>query len=364
MCSAAPLVSASDPVNAALTSNAALQISGLNFGGTSSTATVSITTADVCSSTTWTSSTTVACATSGRTQPAIKACVSVSAFVGTVIGQFTFDGMAHIVVRFVDTLRSPHEMRKSLPLLYFAVHARSRFHEMPFALKSRGYLRFACEPAPCASLSSPSNIGITGGGSVTIRGLSFGGANVTPTASLTAAEVCSSAAWTSATTVMCAPAAYGGTMVRTAVSVSALAGTVTGQFSFDGARHFPRLRGSPHPCGERTERRPAPVVSTASANAVPSDGGTVTIGGLNFGTTGATATVSLTASEGCGSTAWTSTTTVLCAPQAYGGFAVVRTVVSVSAVGGTVTGQFSFDGTTLCRLLLANAYFRFREAAD
>jgi hypothetical protein len=49
----------------------------------------------VCSSTTWTSSTTVACATSGRTQPAVKACVRVSAFVGTVFGQFTFDGMAH-----------------------------------------------------------------------------------------------------------------------------------------------------------------------------------------------------------------------------------------------------------------------------
>ena len=72
----------------------------------------------------------------------------------------------------------------------------------------------------------------------------------------------------------------------------------------------------------------------------------VTIGGLSFGTTGATETASLTASEGCGSTAWTSTTTVACGSLAYGGFAVVRTAVSVSAVAGTVTGQFSFDGTS------------------
>ena len=186
---------------------------------------------------------------------------------------------------------------------------------------------------------------------------------MTPTASLAAADVCGSAAWTSATMVLCAPAAYGGSAVRTAVSVSAVVGTLTGQFSFDGA-HRAAARWLRAPCAMRIVDHAAPVVSTASANAVPSDGGTVTIGGLHFGTAGATATVSLTASEGCGSTAWTSTTTVLCAPQAYGGFAVVRTVVSVSEVGGTVTGQFSFDGSTLCRLLLANAYFRFRKAGD
>jgi hypothetical protein len=118
------------------------------------------------------------------------------------------------------------------------------FMKMPFALKSRGYLHFLCVPAPCASLSSPSNIGIPAGGSVTIQGLSFGGVTVTPTASLAAGEICSSTAWTSATTATCAPAAYKGTIVRTAVSVSALAGTVTGQFSFDGALHFAPLHAA------------------------------------------------------------------------------------------------------------------------
>ncbi len=80
------------------------------------------------------------------------------------------------------------------------------------------------------------------------------------------------------------------------------------------------------------------------ANAAPSGGGTVTIGGLSLGAVGATATASLTAADVCGSSAWTSATTVACAPQAYGGTVGVRTAVSVSGVAGTATGQLSFDG--------------------
>ena len=80
-----------------------------------------------------------------------------------------------------------------------------------------------------------------------------------------------------------------------------------------------------------------------SANASPSGSGTVTIGGLSFGVAGPTATASLTAADVCGSSAWTSATSVACAPQDYGGTAV-RTAVSVSGVAGTVTGQLSFDG--------------------
>ena len=88
------------------------------------------------------------------------------------------------------------------------------------------------------------------------------------------------------------------------------------------------------------------VSSDAPANAAPSGGGgTVTIGGLSFGAAGPTATASLTAADVCGSSAWTSATTVACAPQAYGGTAVVRTALSVGAVAGTLTGQLSFDGS-------------------
>ena len=82
-------------------------------------------------------------------------------------------------------------------------------------------------------MSSPSNVGATGGGTITIGGLGFGGLVVTPSASLGVGDMCGSTAWTSSTTVACGPAAYGGSAVRTAVSVSAVAGTLTGLFSFD-----------------------------------------------------------------------------------------------------------------------------------
>ncbi len=93
----------------------------------------------------------------------------------------------------------------------------------------------------------------------------------------------------------------------------------------------------------------APVASAATAkfgaNAAPTAGGTVTISGLSFGAAGASLTASLTAADTCGSSAWTSATTVVCAPQEYGGAGGVRTTVSVSGVAGTLTLQFSFDGT-------------------
>ena len=91
-------------------------------------------------------------------------------------------------------------------------------------------------------MSSPPNVGVTGSGIVTISGLGFGGLVVTPSASLAVAELCGSTAWTSTTTVACAPQAYGSSTVRTAMSVSAVVGTLTGQLSFDGA-----LRSGPLP---------------------------------------------------------------------------------------------------------------------
>ena len=69
---------------------------------------------------------------------------------------------------------------------------------------------------------------------MTIGGLNFGSSVFTPTVSLGAADSCSSTAWTSATAVACAPSAYTGSSMRMAVSLNAVVGTLTGQFSFDG----------------------------------------------------------------------------------------------------------------------------------
>jgi hypothetical protein len=114
-------------------------------------------------------------------------------------------------------------------------------------------------------MSSPSNVGATGGGTITIGGLGFGGLVVTPSASLGVGDMCGSTAWTSSTTVACGPAAYGGSAVRTAISVSAVAGTLM-MFSFDGsplaARRSPlaadrcrRSAGCEHGFDERCAKR-------------------------------------------------------------------------------------------------------------
>jgi hypothetical protein len=98
----------------------------------------------------------------------------------------------------------------------------------------------------------------------------------------------------------------------------------------------------------------APVVSAATANAAPTGSGSVTISGLSFDAAGTSATASLTAADACGSSAWTSATTVLCAPAAYGRSAKMRTVVSVAATAGTLTGQFSFDGARRATSMLVH----------
>jgi hypothetical protein len=114
-------------------------------------------------------------------------------------------------------------------------------------------------------MSSPSNVGVTGGGTITIGGLGFGGLVATPSASLGVGDMCGSTTWTSATTVACGPAAYGGSAVRAAVSVSAVVGTLM-MFSFDGsplaARRSPlaadrcrRSAGCEHGFDERCAKR-------------------------------------------------------------------------------------------------------------
>ena len=125
--------------------------------------------------------------------------------------------------------------------------------------------------------------------------------------------------------------------------VEGAATTMCEGFTFDGA--LPQQAGG-HNTRKSLVVSAAPVVSTATANAVSSGSGTVTISGLSFGTSSPTATASLytlATADVCGSTAWTSATTVACASRACSGSAV-RIAVSVGAVVGTVAGQFSFDG--------------------
>ena len=78
---------------------------------------------------------------------------------------------------------------------------------------------------------------------MTVGGLNFASIDPSATASLALSGFagnfydipCSSASWTSTTTLACAAASsYGGGTSRTVVTVGKLVGTLLGQFSFDG----------------------------------------------------------------------------------------------------------------------------------
>jgi len=87
----------------------------------------------------------------------------------------------------------------------------------------------------------------------------------------------------------------------------------------------------------------APVVSfTSGENIAGSDGGLVTVTGLDFRSSDLTASVGL-GSQGCGTASWSSGTSVVCAASAGTGSGAAA-VVTVGGVVGTRTGGFTFDG--------------------
>ena len=73
----------------------------------------------------------------------------------------------------------------------------------------------------------------------------------------------------------------------------------------------------------------------------------MTIRGLNFGWIDLSPSASLELSAECSSTSWTTSTAVSCAAASYRG-GTTRTAVTVGNQVGTLTGQFSFDGTRGC----------------
>ena len=88
--------------------------------------------------------------------------------------------------------------------------------------------------APTLTSAHPTNAAQTGGATVTVGGLNFASIDPSATVSLELYVPCSSASWTSTTTLACAAASYGGGTSRTVVTVGKLVTTLLGQFSFDG----------------------------------------------------------------------------------------------------------------------------------
>ena len=174
----APVVTAVR-LNGAASGGSSVSVSGMSFGAVDQSTTGALEMMS-CSTSSWTSATTLACLRSAVTSMSGTAAVTVGSIAGTMTSGLSFD-------------------------------------------------------APVVSCDSVGANVVQSGGesSVTISGLSFGSSMASGTASLEADGACASTAWTSSTSVGCAGATLSGSGRRTAVSVSGLVGTMTSGLSFD-----------------------------------------------------------------------------------------------------------------------------------
>jgi len=89
--------------------------------------------------------------------------------------------------------------------------------------------------APVVSSLVPSNLAGSGAISVTIGGLNFAVADLSPTGAL-GSGVCSTASWVTSSLAKCLLASGTAGATYGTVTVNSVAGTGAGVFSFDGAR--------------------------------------------------------------------------------------------------------------------------------
>ena len=233
------------PANTPFSSPQIVTISGLNFQATDKTPSVLFGTNYVCGTTSWSSATTVQCAPGlvAKTNFVLSQSVSLKDDTGTVTAisgvAFTFDAAV-----------------------------------TSFAL---GY----------------NNGQYSGGSSVTITGMNFGGVDASP--SVVLRTICATSAWSSSTTLQCLSASVSGPQyfVHKNTGVYNAVGTIPAAiFSFDG-----------------------PVITAGSMNSPTSGGASLTMSGTAFGLLDYTPTAALDNAV-CLSTSWTSQTQLRCAvPQ-------------------------------------------------
>jgi hypothetical protein len=132
----------------------------------------------------------------------------------------------------------------------------------------------------------------SGGSSVTITGMNFGGVDVSP--SVVLRTLCATSAWSSSTTLQCLSASVSGLYAvhKNTVVYNAVGTIPAAIFSFDG-----------------------PVITAGSMNSPTSGGASLTMSGTAFGLLDYTPTAALDNAV-CLSTSWRSMTQLRCAvPQ-------------------------------------------------
>jgi hypothetical protein len=177
---------------------------------------------------------------------------------------------------------------------------------------------FTYEP-PTPTYSTGTNSPSSGDGLITVVGNNFGLSDTTLSVVL-GSTMCNTAYWSSFTSVACTfPAGYGYGMLAK-LDISGNKGTNTQPFTYD-----------------------SPVMTRISQSNCPTSGGAmITVVGTNFGNEDASMQDSRIGSTACGTTSWTSGSSITCTANHYGrgvGHVVTVTLGTV----GTFMGSFTYD---------------------
>ena len=332
-------------LNTVLTGGSSVTVTGLNFGYVALSGSVALS-RDLCRTVSWTSVTTIACMSSALSGALRMMSVTISATVGTGLDVLSFDAPvgSHVLMNTPQSGRafltllglnfgyvdhSPTAMLASAPCKTASWTSETQLRCVSGQLASASmYLSVTISATVGTGLGVLSfdagvvstvvrNTPQSGGASMTLLGLNFGYSVYTESVSL-GGRLCSTSSWMSGTSVRCHVQVAVAADQTSVVTVSAVSGTGLDVFSYD-----------------------APVVSSAVLNAPWSGGAAVTVNGLNFGYSELTAS-SAVGGVLCGSSSWSSATSVVCETGPATSSRMGE--VTVSALVGTSSKVLSYDG--------------------
>jgi len=367
----APSLTLSTRWNVPNTGGATVTVSGLNFGLSDFTPTVAVL-SNNCATTAWTSSSAVSCQVVSATYGPAYLQTTLYSQVGTGASLLTFDspvitttspgnapftGSATATllgVNFVPTNTSPTatigitacattswQAGTRVVCRGAAAHAGVAVLHSPRLIigtsVGTGLVQLTYDAPVATFVSKVFNGPTSGGAQLTLLGTSFGIISATATVQIGSTS-CSTTTWSTATAVLCLQP-FGLSLGRQStsplsVTIAGVVGTLAGRFSYD-----------------------TPVVTQASRPNGPTSGGfSLTLTGVNFAVSDATASTSLQPPLDCATSSWSTGTTVVClvgSTQGYGSGLSVS--LTVGAYAGSSATTFTFNAPAVTDLQLPNA---------
>ena len=227
---AAPAVSFVAEPNAVMTAGHSVTVTGLGFATLDATASARVGVSS-CTTAAWGSATSARCLMAAGEGSSKHVGLTVESVVGTRTVGFSYDGTREGGMAGLGDFTLGAPVWRRCVIVHEAAEEPARARVRCWA-----HLPRLAMPAPVVSFVDLSNAGMTAGWSVTVSGLSFGASTEsTPTVALGLTS-CATAAWASATSVVCAVIYGDGVRHVATATVFGVVGTRTAAFSYDGLR--------------------------------------------------------------------------------------------------------------------------------